>query len=331
MAIGSSQIDTSIATALYEKEQKLLEESSSSSTSSSASSSPAESSTTGDEAAASSPPPKVLTAEEKRAEAVLLKRGAKKGTTFKEKAGMTLSGIVLCAFGFLLWKPMVILAGVCYFIGALLLLGGIFSAQRQARSGSRQGEAVLYTSDVLDALLPLLELTPVEKRYGALLSVLAREPSPLDDATRMDMVEQVNGLLNDHRALLARRTEIEYNLSATDIAGMEAERDRLRAEAAKADDSVVQEARLQTSRMLEERLEDARVVRRTAERMRAQEDAVYETMGTLHSSLTRLSLAPTGLEKSATSALRDAVDRTRRQTQAVEQAVQEVASVSPRQ
>lgn len=222
---------------------------------------------------------------------------------------------------------MLVLSVALYIFGALMLCYGIFSSVKRARTNSQKGEQTVYPAEVLGVLLPLLTLTPAEQRYGALMTLLARDKSPLEESSRKRMIEQANGLLNDSRALAAKRQEIVSNQDHIDIAAMEKERERLLDEAQATEDPVVRSAKNQSAKLLADRMEDSRVVQNMTTRMLAQEEAIFETMATLHSSLTRLSVAPESLRHHDLDSLSEVVDSTRLQTQAVEQAVQEVAAI----
>jgi hypothetical protein len=251
----------------------------------------------------------------------------RRGTTVADKIGAILMGVASCGGAYLLTKPAIVFAVMLYLFGAMMLLYGLFSTPKRGRKNSQKGEETLYPAEVLEALLALLTLSPMEQRYGALMTLLARDKSPLDETSRNRMVGQVNGLLEDSRALAAKRQEVEINRERVDIAAIEKERERLLEEARLADDEVVRNAKKQSAKLLADRIEDSRVVHNMADRMLAQEEAIFETMGTLHSSLTRLSIAPESLRHHDLDSLSEVVTSTRLQTQAVEQAVQEVAAI----
>lgn len=322
MAIRSTDLAPDIEKALSEKESKLLDESSSSTNAS------ATVEVNGEKTSAEpEEPKKPLTPEEKRAEEVLLKYGAKKGATVEDKLWSTVIGAASCAGAYFLQPKVMFLAVLLYLFGAMMLLYGIFSSVKRGRKNSQKGETTVYPAEVLEALLPLLTLNPVEQRYGAVMTLLARDKSPLDEASRNRMIEQVNGLLEDSRALAAKREEIISTRNHVDIAAIEKERERLLEEARATDDPIIRNAKNQSAKLLADRIEDSRVVQNMATRMLAQEEAIFETMGTLHSSLTRLSVAPESLRHHDLDSMTEVVDSTRLQTQAVEQAVQEVAAI----
>jgi hypothetical protein len=322
MPIESSRIDSKIAAALRTQELALLKDDSDDKEKSGEKK---EGEKTTPAPSAPAPPPELV----KRAEEALAKYGARKGTPLAEKLGLLATGAAMCGGGYMLGSQG-FWAITAYVVGGFLVIGGLGAdLQRRRKNAEKKDGIVFYPADVIDALLPLLALTPVEKRYGDLLVLLARDPCPLDETEQNRLLEQINGLLEDHRTLSARRQEILHGNSAAEIPQWEEERQRLEREAASATDPVVRAVKAQSAQMLAERIEDTNAVLQITARMEAQEEAIYQTMGALHSSLTRLSLAPTRMNMSApdVTGLRDTIDRTRRQTQAVEQAVQEVLTL----
>jgi hypothetical protein len=327
MPIESSRIDPKIAEALRAQELELLKDDSDDEKTSEAE----RKETKDGEQATPAPPPKPTPPPElvKKAEEALEKHGAKKGTPLGEKIGLFMTGAALCGGGYMLAGPG-IWDNIAYAVGGFLVFAGVTADLQRRRKNAEPKKGILfYPADVLESLLALLPLTAIEKRYGSLLVLLARDPCPLEDTEQERLIEQINGLLNDYRALNARRQEILAGHDPAEIQEWEAERERLLNEASAAADAVVREVKKESARMLSERIEDTNAVLRMAARMEAQEEAIYQTMGALHSSLTRLSLAPSRIKLSApdVNGLRDTIDRTRRQTQAVEQAVQEVMTL----
>jgi len=269
----------------------------------------------------------------RRATEVLKRHGARNGFSLKDKLAMLL---VAAGFGAAGYFGLSHVAGpvgdigqvLCYGTGGLLALGGLFSdLRRQRKNAGTAGGSVSYPSDVLEALLALADLTPAERRYGDLLVLLAREKSPLDGVARQEMLAQVNGLLEDYRMLGRHCEAVLELLDEAQEAALRAEYARLMAEAGAAEDPVVRETKRQSAALIESRVADAREVQRAAERMQAQQEAIYETLGTLHSRLTRLHLAPAGLHGGNADSLRETLEQVSGQTRAVEQAVQEVLSV----
>jgi cell division septum initiation protein DivIVA len=327
MPIESSRIDTKIADALRTQELELLKDDSDDEEKSDEK----DKEKTEDEKATSALPAKPTLPPElvKKAEEALAKHGARKGTPLGEKVGMFVAGAAICGGGYMM-GPGGIWDNVAYVVGGFLVFAGLtVDLQRRRKNAEPKKGILFYPADVLEALLRLLSLSPIEKRYGDLLVLLARDPCPLEDEEQERLIEQINGLLNDHRTLNTRRTEILAGHDASEIAQWETERQRLLQEADATPDAIVREVKKESARMLSERIEDANAVLRVAMRMEAQEEAIYQTMGALHSSLTRLSLAPSRIKLAApdVNGLRDTIDRTRRQTQAVEQAVQEVLTL----
>jgi len=221
-----------------------------------------------------------------------------------------------------------------YVVAVLGLLAFLGATVQRPRKDIRT-----FSTDLLDALLPLVaaELSPVERRYGDVLEALARESPGLDAAARAELLAQANGLLADSRALAEKRRGLAGDLADVDdaaLAVLNADRDRLLAEAGASDDPVVASSKRQAAQMIDGRIEDARVVARMTARMRAQEEAIAETLAAMASSLTRLNAAPSALRSSedggaewATNALREAAERARAQTRSVEGAVEEVLSL----
>ncbi|GAB4470277.1 MAG: hypothetical protein OHK0029_43070 [Armatimonadaceae bacterium] len=340
MAVKSTELDPKIAQALAEREAELLKDPASPATPPSppAPPSPVAPATMPSTAVAPVESPSVRveitdskatpeTEAEKRALEILAKHGARRGSTLKDKVGMTLTGAAIAGAGYLL-GPEGLGPLLAYGFGGLLVLGGVFTDLRRFRQGSKSGEAIHYPAEVLEVLLDLLELQPVEKRYGELMVVLAQEHSAIDTTTRQNLISQANGLLEDFRQLEQKRTEILAEHTPETIAAIETERQRLVEEARAATDPVVRQTKEKSAELLAHRVEDTTTILQVAERMSAQQEAILETLGTLRSTLIRLSVAPSRLKETEINPLYDTIEQTRRQTVAVEQSVEEVIALT---
>jgi|GEM_PF-2254963 hypothetical protein len=263
--------------------------------------------------------------KEKKVLEVLGKYGAKKGLSWGEKIGLMVTGAVIGGVGYFIGHEAALLA---YGVGGFLAFGGLIADVRRLRANSKKGEAVVYPAEVLKALLELVTLTPEERRYAELMVVLAQDPCPVDEETRKNLIQQANGMLDDYRSLEKKRAGITADLSRESIAAMEVERERLRAEAQTSDDEIVRQTKTKSAELLSHRIEDAEAVLRMAERMHAQQEAIYEAFGTLRSSLLRLAAAPSRLNEAAVRPLWETIEQTRQQTVLVEQAVQEVVALT---
>src|SRR5207249_2892912 len=60
-------------------------------------------------------------------------------------------------------------------------------------------------TDVLAAWLPLVRLTPVERAYCEVVTVLADDRTGLDDPTARDILQRVNGLVSQSRSVEQQR------------------------------------------------------------------------------------------------------------------------------
>jgi Asp-tRNA(Asn)/Glu-tRNA(Gln) amidotransferase C subunit len=180
------------------------------------------------------------------------------------------------------------------------------------------------TSGELKALLPALELTPIQKVYAEALVDLAELELP--DETFEEVVGQLNRLLDEEKRLLALRERGVEGATREEIQG---EVDVLREKLGRTDDPVTRSALERTLEIAEGRLAAARELSHLGERVDAQLAMVDQAIRGMRDGLRRLRAAPAAQGPAIDlDALRQSVDLAHQQAVSLERAVEEIRTLA---
>jgi hypothetical protein len=208
--------------------------------------------------------------------------------------------------------PFVLTLGLCFLEG---------TAARQATTLQKR-----YPPAAFRAVLPLLPQTRAESSYYEALLSLYDGPTALDEATRRDILRQMNALLENRFHLDVQRRRILDLLDGDVIARLEAERDALEQRIEQTADPITWETLRQGAELCQARLENARALVPMLGRLEAQGEVIHQALSAVHFAVARLRVAPLALTP-AVSEIKETVSRINNQTQAMEQAVAEVVAL----
>ncbi len=185
-------------------------------------------------------------------------------------------------------------------------------------------ERTLYHEE-MKAVFPLLRLSRAERIYLDGVELLAKTEANEDsEASMREALTQCGELLSNSRKLESTRQTILSLMGLNSVPGLEREYGELGGKFDLAKDPVVRRALEQSLQMCADRLESAKQLRQTLERVIGQQEAIQQTLASAVSAMARLQLAPTIHTESAAAQIAEQVTQMNRQTYAMEQAVEEV-------
>ena len=180
----------------------------------------------------------------------------------------------------------------------------------------------------MKAVFPLLTLTRGERIYCDTLLLLARmEVVPEAEDDLRETLRQLNTLVQSARLLEQQRVSLLPLLGNNVIPELEAEYGDLGRRLDRVTDAVTRQSLQQSLAMCQTRLENAKALEQGLERLKAQQEALTQTISTAQSALARLQIAPQLRPEAAAQEISETVAQMNRQTYAVEQAVQEVMTL----
>ncbi|MCW5939608.1 MAG: hypothetical protein KF884_01215 [Fimbriimonadaceae bacterium] len=182
------------------------------------------------------------------------------------------------------------------------------------------------TVDEIEALLPVLNLTPLGKLYAELVVELFR--ADLEPKVRDAAVHQLNGLLDHHDVLEGRRRVMEAAIAQTDPAAVEAEVRLIEAKRDAATDLSARATYEHSLEMARERLTVAERYRPFLERVDAQQEVVRQTLLQVRADLGRAKAAPAEWASTTLDGLRTSNLSIRSHAEEIERAVDELSQVS---
>lgn len=186
---------------------------------------------------------------------------------------------------------------------------------------------VEFPPKVLRATLPLVEISETERTYFEVVAALSVVGDGLGEQAARGILAQLNALMASCRKLDSRRSELGRTIEQDTVPRVEAERAHLVAKMAAATDAVVRRSLEQSAMICETRLVDLPTVEQNMARLDAQQMVVQQTIASVRSALARMQAAPSLLSPGVEN-VADAVGQINLQTLAVEEAVQEVATLS---
>jgi len=208
-----------------------------------------------------------------------------------------------------------------------LVFWGVFGTGVAQWVGSLKRQMNVVHSDLLAGWLPHLELSRAERAYCSALVLLSKPELQVSEETARSLLAELNALMEQVRKLDARRTELGALAAGNEVAAIEGERAALASRAASAADPMARQTFEEGLRLCDQRLENARVVAPSIERLDAQQEMILQTLGSIHSSLTRLETAHQALSVADADDIRRQIREITARAAAVEGAVQEVQAL----
>lgn len=180
----------------------------------------------------------------------------------------------------------------------------------------------------MKAVFPLLTLTRAERIYCDALLLLARtEADETTSQTLRETLKQLNTLLQSHRQVEARRLSLLPIMGMNSIPELEAEYGELGRRLDAATDSVTRQSLQQSLQMCANRLENARNLTQSLERLNVQQEAIVQTLSTTLSAMARMQVAPDAQTALVAEEIAATISDMNQRTYAVEQAVEEVITL----
>lgn len=228
--------------------------------------------------------------------------------------GLSVSGIATAADPS---SPAGLLLGLC--VGAAAIAFGVLEHEQWS-----DRLRVTLEPQVLRAIGERDSLSRAERSYCEAASLLLESGRYFKEPEQREILEHLNKLLASTRHMEEQRSRIRKAMAGDTVAQLEAERAELERRAARAQDDVARQALYQSVEMCDARLNGARSLTPSLERLDAQEEVVLQTFASVQSSLARLEVAPAELAAPDTVQIRESIAEISRQTRSVEDAVQEV-------
>ncbi len=184
------------------------------------------------------------------------------------------------------------------------------------------------TLDEMNAVFPILRMTRAERIYCDALQMLARtETDSTTEYAMRDALRQLNDLMRNGRLLENRRANLIAIKGMNVLNELQAEYGALGRKLDSSTDAVTRQSIQQSLQMCAARLENARNIEQSLERLNAQQEAIAQTLATTLSAMGRLQAAPDVRAEAAAHEIAETVAQMNRQTYAVEQAVEEVITL----
>ena len=215
-------------------------------------------------------------------------------------------------------------------IGGLTFMGAYLSA-----IGTGFGSVLMATfgrntsvsAEELRALSTGLELGRPERVYLDTVCALLEAGDNISEQTGQDILSTLGTLLEQARYVNDRRERLRKASGAESAAELMEERERLSGRIAKVEDPQARQDLTQSLAMCDERLRNARELSPLLERLDAQWEVIEQTLLSVQASISRLQVAPMALAAPDVEEVKRVVGQVTAQTQAVEDAVQQVMSL----
>jgi|GEM_PF-1831577 len=180
------------------------------------------------------------------------------------------------------------------------------------------------TAEELDTMLPMLDLTPIQRAYAEALVAMGDVAFPADQ--RREILTQLNRLLDEEARLRSiRQTGASHAAAQDEIAK---ERDEIIAKLDRTQDRVTRDALTRGLEICDRRLAAAADLSQTEERVDAQLEMIAQAIRGVRDSLHRLKSAPSAsLADLNLEELDNSVSLAHRHTDSLESAVAEVRAI----
>jgi hypothetical protein len=213
-----------------------------------------------------------------------------------------------------------IATGVTAYFGTLATVIASVAAGKSSRNKT-------VTAEELRSLSQGVELGWSEKVYLDTVCALMEAGGQVADDVGRSILRAAGDLLEQARYVGVRLERLRAAASASSVADLAAERDRLAERAEQAIDAQARADLAQSLKMCEQRLQNARTLEPLIERLDAQREVIHQTLLSVHSSVSRLQVAPAALAAPDVEEVQRVLGQVTAQTKAVEDAVQEVMSL----
>jgi hypothetical protein len=180
----------------------------------------------------------------------------------------------------------------------------------------------------IEAMTPILNLTPHETAYMEALTFLAGMGSEVDRSTIRDILKELNQLMGQSRQLEKYRDDLQAAMGSASAGDLEAKRADLARRFELTRDPTARTAAAHSLQMLDERIAGANVLQPNLERVEAQLEAISEAFASAQTTMARLKIAPAPVSAPDLESIRQSITEVTGQAKAVEQAVQEVMAVT---
>ena len=143
----------------------------------------------------------------------------------------------------------------------------------------------------MQAVTPLLKLSPVERTYASTLLWLVSREHYADETSLRSTLHDLNGLLANARHLEQQRKDIEEAMRAEKVVDLQGQQVGLMIELGRTDDPIARRALQQSLDMCATRLQNARALEASLKRLDAQKEVIQQTFALMQSSLTHSHVA----------------------------------------
>jgi hypothetical protein len=175
------------------------------------------------------------------------------------------------------------------------------------------------------AVFPKLTLTRAERVYCDTILLLASLDVVEENETAVRAtLQQLNDLLATSRNLEKRRLSLLPVMGTNSVEQLYRERAALIEKYERVSDGIARQSIEQSIKMCDARIEAANAFEQGLDRLRAQEEALVQTLSSAQTALARMHLISQPHVETLAHEIADSVATMNRQTYAVEQAVQEV-------
>jgi hypothetical protein len=238
-------------------------------------------------------------------------------------AAVPIGGIIGAAIAEASGAPSAGQIGIAFMAAYLSAIGtGVVSVLSSKLSKSHS-----IAADEMRALSTGLELGKPERAYLDTICALMEAGDNVSDETGREILSTLNELL-DQAIYVEDRSERLRNAASTEsVNELEAERARMSARLASAQDPQAKVDFSHSLQMCDDRLRNARVLAPLIERLDAQREVIHQTLLSVLSSVSRLEVAPTAVSAPDVEEVKRVVEQVTAQTQAVEDAVQQVIAL----
>lgn len=216
-------------------------------------------------------------------------------------------------------KPLLGNPSVNYAVLGVLALGLLHAYLGYQRSRKR------LTTEELEAVLPALDLSPVQRAYSE--AVLALSRLNLPEETADDLWKQLNQLVDEEARLRSVRERVEVGPSTP--AQVSAEMDDIRKRLDQTHDPEAREALERSLEICQRRRQSVEDLSLVVERVDAQREMLAQSMRGMRDTLQHLGTTPGGAGSGLDlQPLRDTIEHASRHTQALEAAIDEVRNLA---
>jgi hypothetical protein len=215
-------------------------------------------------------------------------------------------------------------------IGALTFVGAYFSAIGTGLGSllmTKFGRNTSVSAEELRVLSTGLQLGRPEMVYLETVCALLEAGDNISEQTGRDILSTLGTLLEQARYVNDRLERLRKATGAESAGELAEDRERLAGRIANVGDPQARQDLTQSLAMCDERLRNAMELSPLLERLDAQREVIEQTLVSVQSSVSRLQVAPTALTAPDVEEVKRVVGQITAQTQAVEDAVQQVMSL----